>query len=275
MEEISTKIYNISCRTLYVGVAGFKLRAKRIEPQVDSFTNNRPTLVFLHEGLGCIELWRDFPEVLCASTGCPGLVYDRRGYGGSEKFTGKWPMDYLFKEASVFLPQLLKACDIDDVILIGHSDGGTIALITSATHGNVVRGVITEAAHIFVENITLAGIRKAVENFESRDLRKKLFRYHKENTDTIFRRWADRWLSPEFFKWNIKALLPEITCPLLVLQGEDDPYGTSAQVRGITSRVSGQVDAKLIPNCGHVPHFQARNTVLYDMTDFIMALIRK
>ena len=211
--------------------------------------------------------------MLCQATSCSGLVYDRQGYGGSEMFEDPWPPDYLQKESLIYLPALLKKCNIDHAILIGHSDGGTIALLTAAIHGNLVRAIITEAAHIFVEERTIAGIRKAVEAFETSPLREKLARYHKENTKTMFYRWANRWLSPEFLTWNIERYLPKITCPILVLQGEDDEYGTPDQVQGIIDRVSGPAHSKLIPDCGHVPHFQAKNVVLSEMTQFIGTIV--
>lgn len=263
---------NIFSRTFHVQTAGCQLRVKRIEPEHGTLLKHRPTLVFLHEGLGCIEIWRDFPETLCESIDCSGLVYDRRGYGGSEMFEGPWPVDYLEMESLIYLPDLLKECNIDNAILVGHSDGGTIALITAASHSNLISGIITEAAHIFVEQITIDGIRSAVKAFETTSLKEKFARYHKKNTETIFYRWADRWLSPEFQNWNIQDILPKITCPALILQGKDDEYGTAAQVMGIADRVSGPVDVKLIPNCGHAPHFQAKNTVLSEMTRFIEGL---
>jgi pimeloyl-ACP methyl ester carboxylesterase len=135
-----------------------------------------------------------------------------------------------------------------------------------------VRGIITEAAHIFVEEITIEGIHKAVEAFKTTALKEKLFRYHKENTETIFSRWADRWLSSEFHNWNIREDLPKIACPALLLQGEDDEYGSRAQIEGIVSQVSGPVRFKLIPDCGHIPHFQAKDTVLTEMMRFIKEL---
>ena len=172
-------------------------------------------------------------------------------------------------ESLVYLPALLNECNIDNAVLVGHSDGGTIALITAAAHGNLVKGIITEAAHIFVEQITIEGIHKAVEAFETTDLKEKLFRYHKENTETIFSRWANRWLSSEFRNWNIREYLPKITCAALLLQGEDDEYGTRAQIDGIAGELSGPVRAKMIPDCGHIPHFQAKDLVLAEMTRFI------
>ena len=259
----------VYARTFYVTAAGCQLRVRRIEPEPSSFLMDRPALVFLHEGLGCIEMWRDFPEALCKAVGCYGLIYDRKGYGRSEKFEGPWPVDYLQIESLLYLPALLKECSIDNAVLIGHSDGGTIALITAASHRNLVTGIITEAAHIFVEQPTIEGIQKTVQAFETSSIKEKLNRYHKENTETIFYRWAERWLSSEYRGWNIREELPKITCPVLVLQGEDDEYGTRAQVEGIAGQVSGPVRVNLIPDCGHTPHFQAKDTVLSEMTRFI------
>jgi len=271
MKDLEEKRTFVS-RTFFVQTSGISLRAKHIEIQPAGSTTKRPTLVFLHEGLGCIEIWRDFPETLCAFAGCAGLVYDRKGYGGSEKFNGPWSVDYLQQESLIYLPALLRECKIENAVLIGHSDGGTIALITAAAHPDLVRGIITEAAHIFVEPKTIDGIRKTVKAFEKTSLKEKFARYHKENTDTIFYRWADRWLSPEFQNWNIRDILPKITCPALILQGEEDEYGSPDQVSGIADQVSGPVYVKLIPGCGHIPHFQAKDLVLTEMARFIKGI---
>jgi pimeloyl-ACP methyl ester carboxylesterase len=259
-------------QSFHVQTADCRLRVKRIEPESASLVKDRPALVFLHDALGCIERWKDFPETLCESLGCSGLIYDRRGYGGSDMFEGPWSVDYLEIESLTYLPELLNECDIDNAVLIGHSDGGTIALITAASRYNRVKGIVTEAAHIFVESITIQGIRRTVEAFETTSLKEKLAKYHKEHTRTIFFRWADRWLSPEFSQWNIQKDLYRITCPVFVLQGEDDDYGTAAQVEGIAHQVSGPVHVKLIPDCGHIPHFQAKDTVLSEMARFIKGL---
>jgi len=272
MKKTAVNTQSLSARIFHVKVAGCRLRAKSIDLPAAARAKDKPVLVFLHEGLGCIELWRDFPETVCASTGCAGLVYDRKGYGGSDAYGGPWPQDYLTTESSTYLPGLLKACNINNAVLIGHSDGGTIALLAAAVHGQGICGIITEAAHIFVEDVTLAGIRRAVEAFETTSLQDKLARYHRENTQTVFSRWADRWLSAEFYDWNIEEYLPRITCPLLVLQGADDEYGTAGQVAGIAAQVSGPVQTRLIHACGHVPHFQARDAVLAEMTSFINTL---
>ena len=264
---------NIARRTFHVAVAGCRLRVQRIDPSGPE-PSLKPALVFLHEGLGCIELWRDFPHAVCAATGCTGFVYDRRGYGGSDPYGGPWPLDYLFKESWVYLPGFLKILDIEQAVLIGHSDGGTIGLLSAADNTNRVCGLITEAAHIFVETATLEGIRDAVDAYETGDLKIRLARYHGENTEEVFRRWADRWLSPDFFQWNIETYLSKITCPVMAIQGEDDTYGTTAQLQGIGEGVSGPVETKLLPGCGHVPHAQARKVVLSEMIRFIESLIR-
>jgi pimeloyl-ACP methyl ester carboxylesterase len=262
----------VHTRSIDVSAAGCRLRVKCIEPEATSHSMDPFTIVFLHEGLGCIETWRDFPEALCKSVGCHGVIYERKGYGQSERFKGPWPVNYLQIESLVYLPALLKELSIEHAVLVGHSDGGTIALLTAASHRNLVKGIITEAAHIFVEQITIEGIHKAVQAFETTSLKEKLARYHKENTKTLFYRWADRWLSSEYRSWNIRNELPKITCPVLLLQGEDDEYGTRAQVDGIAGRVTGPVQVRLIPDCGHIPHFQAKDAVLSEMTRFVNSL---
>ncbi len=254
----------------HVQAADARLRVRRIE--TDRMEKDRPVLVYLHEGLGNIELWRDFPDRLCQTTGLSGIVYERRGYGGSAPLP-VWPMEYLDAEANVYLPALLDACGIEAAILIGHSDGGTISLLAAAGGDQRIQGIVTEAAHIFVEETTLAGIREAVEAYENGDLKPKLARYHGERTETVFRRWADRWLSPEFRDWNITGCLPDITVPALVLQGVDDPYATTAQVTGIASGVSGTVRTELMPDCGHIPHMAAREKTLALMQRWINTII--
>jgi pimeloyl-ACP methyl ester carboxylesterase len=243
---------------------------RRIKPrQAD---RRAAPLVFLHEGLGCIELWRDFPERLCEAVGRVGVIYDRRGYGKSSHLDGKWPPDYQETEAMVYLPEVLDHCGISSAVLIGHSDGGSIALIAGATLPGRISGIITEAAHIFIEEITLAGIREAVAAFRETDLPVKLARYHGDHTGAVFFRWADTWLDPAFRGWNIEHFLHGIVCPLLVIQGAEDEYATEAQVTGIASQVSGPVETFMVPGCRHIPHLQAREVVLNHMARFIAAL---
>lgn len=252
--------------------AGRRLHAERLE--LAGKEAGGPTLVFLHEGLGSIGQWRDFPAQLCQACGLPGLVYERWGFGRSEPLAGPRRSDYLRYEALDSLPAVLAGCGIEEPpILIGHSDGGTIGLLYAAAHAPRVRALITEAAHVFVEAVTLAGIRQAKAAYETgypdSALRQRLVRYHGANTDSLFYGWCDTWLRPAFRDWNITAELAGITCPALIIQGREDEYGTPAQVAAIAAGVAGPVETLLVPDCGHVPHHQARAVVLAAMRQFI------
>ena len=221
-----------------------------------------PTLVFLHEGLGSIALWRDFPTRLCQRLGLPGLAYDRWGHGQSEPLDRPRDLRYLHDEAELFLPELLATMAVECPVLIGHSDGGTIALLYAARFPDRPPAIVTEAAHVFVEDITVAGIRAAGRAYAETDLATRLVRYHGERTDSLFRAWHDRWLSPDFRTWNIEAELATVTCPTLVLQGDADQYGTPAQVEAIARAVSGPAETALLPGVGHTPHQEAPGQVL-------------
>jgi len=234
----------------------------------------RPALVFLHDSLGCIALWRDFPERLAARTGCNVLVYDRQGYGASSPFSVGRQRDqsYLEREADV-LVQLLDQCGLQNVILFGHSDGGSIALIAAAKYPALFRGLISEGAHIFVEDISLEGIRTAVDAYEHTDLRQRLYKYHGDKTDAVFAAWTETWLRPDFRDWTIENLLPGIQCPVLVIQGEQDEYGSVAQVEGIVKNVSGPAQVLLVPGAAHTPHKETPAIVLDAAADFISGLL--
>lgn len=228
----------------------------------------RPYLVFLHEGLGCTAMWRDFPQRLCRRTGCPGLLYDRLGYGRSAPFAGPRTINYLHRAALVELPDVLNRL-IPDIgyFLIGHSDGGSIALIHGAERAPLLRGIITEAAHVFVEEETLAGIRVTTEAFAAGKLQ-GLSAYHGEKTEAVFRAWSDTWLSPAFRHWNIEYLLPSIACPVLAVQGAEDQYGTLAQVDAIAGKIPAAVKA-MVEDCGHVPHREQTANVSELMARFL------
>jgi pimeloyl-ACP methyl ester carboxylesterase len=252
--------------------AGHRLRARRLSHLRRKWRDGCPVLVFLHEGLGCITLWRDFPAGLVEATGLDGLVYDRWGHGKSDPLTVRRPYHYLHDEAFDSLPEVLQQCAVKEAILIGHSDGGTIALLYGARYRQGVRGIITEAAHVFVEEVTLVGIRETVKHYQSGDLKERLSRYHGANTDTLFRAWADTWLDPGFRDWNVESYLPQVSSPLLVIQGEGDEYATRAQVDAIVGQVSGPARPLLVPQCGHSPHRDARARVLQVMAAFIETL---
>lgn len=227
-----------------------------------------PVLVFLHEGLGSIDQWKGFPRRVAQATGLSALVYARQGHGASAPLTGPREVDYLHHEARAVLPAVLAQFRIERPVLIGHSDGASIALIHAAEPGAKVAGLILEAPHVFVEKITLAGIRAAVEAWRGTDLPERLGRYHCD-AESVFRRWHEVWLSPAFRDWNIEALLPRITAPVLVIQGEDDAYGSPDQVHAIVRQVSGPADFTLLPQCGHTPHREQTERVLEAMVAFI------
>jgi pimeloyl-ACP methyl ester carboxylesterase len=258
-------------RIFEVETDNHRLRIKSIAPAGGSPADG-PTLVLLHEGLGSIGQWRDFPEALVRATGLAALVYDRYGFGGSTPLRKARDGVHLQREDTSCLTAVLESCAVRAPILIGHSDGGTIALLYAARFPAKPRGVIVEAAHVFVEEATRTGIREARRAYESDGLRERLARYHGDKTDEMFGRWYDDWLSPEHQNWNVEASLTAIRCPVLVIQGEDDEYGTRDQVESICSRVSGRAESVVIAGCGHNPHLQARQRVLREMARFIAGL---
>lgn len=231
---------------------------------------NQPWLVLLHDSLGSIRLWRDLPAELARATGRPVLAYDRQGYGESAPFgPGARPTDYLEREART-IPRVLAACGVGRAVLLGHSDGGTLALLTAAQAPGLVAAVITIGAHVFVEDVTLAGIRATREQYARTNLPQRLARYHGPNTEAVFRAWTETWLRPNFRTWNIEACLPRVGCPVLVVQGELDEYGTPAQVEAIARQVSGPATVALLPGLGHTPHRQAPERLVPVLSGFIM-----
>ncbi|WDP93381.1 MAG: alpha/beta hydrolase [Desulfobacter sp.] len=247
--------------------SGQRIRYKLIEGRPGA-----PFLVFLHEGLGCIPMWREFPEKLCRRTGCPGLVYDRNGYGGSSPLKGARTIHYLHDYALNELPRVLDALIPDrPFVLVGHSDGGSIALIYGAEQNPLLMGIITEAAHVFVEEKTIAGIREADRAFEAGRL-KGLAKYHGEKTPGIFKAWSDTWRRDGFKYWNLEYLLPSITCPLLAIQGRDDQYGSPGQVDSIVENTSGPAQGIMAADCGHIPHLEQPETILKSMSRFIAGI---
>jgi pimeloyl-ACP methyl ester carboxylesterase len=229
-----------------------------------------PTLVFLHEGLGCSAMWRDFPLRVAQATGCGVLVYSRAGYGNSEAILLPRPVRYMHDEAHIILPQVLDAVGVRQAILIGHSDGGSIALIYAGSRPDgLVRGLIVEAPHIFVEERTLASIAQAAAGYTNGPLQRRLERYHGVNTDCAFWGWHNVWLDPAFRAWNIAAYLPNISVPVLVIQGENDAYGTLRQVEAIQSGCQGLVQSLILPHCGHSPHRDQPEHTLAAITAFV------
>lgn len=217
-----------------------------------------PLIIFLHEGLGSVAMWKDFPKQLCETANCRGLVYSRPGYGKSTPRNANehWQVDFMHRQAYEVLPALLEALTVDTEKqkpwIFGHSDGGSIALLFAANYSINTAGIIVLAPHIVVEDVSVSSIEKAKIAYQSTDLRSKLARFH-DDVDSAFWGWNDVWLSPAFRHWNLTQAIKTITCPLLAVQGLDDEYGTLEQVRGI-KRALPQTQLLELPNCAHSPH---------------------
>ena len=228
-------------------IAGRSLEYRWVGPD-----SARAPLVFLHEGLGSIELWREFPESLCAAARRRGLVYSRYGNGWSEALGDPRRPGYMHDEARVVLPELLKTLVDRTPILVGHSDGASIALIFAGA-GLAVGGLVLIAPHVFVEDCSLVAINATLEEFRSTDLATRMAKYHRD-PEATFRGWNDIWLHPSFRDWNIEEFLPAVESPVLLIQGENDEFGTTAQLDAIESRVGGQTRRLVIKEAGHSPH---------------------
>lgn len=251
----------------FTEVAGHRLEYYWTRPVAAGET----ALVFLHEGLGSASLWRDFPAAVTNATGYPALVYSRYGYGGSDVFGEPRGVDYMHHEALDVLPALRAKLAIGNTVLIGHSDGASIALIHAGAGRWPVRALALEAAHVFVEDESISGIEAARVAFETTDLPQKLARHHADSGKTFFG-WNDIWLDPAFRAWNIESYLASIDCPSLVMQGEDDEYGTNAQVAAIRDQVAGPVETHTLAACGHSPHRDQTDLTLDAIAGFIKNL---
>jgi pimeloyl-ACP methyl ester carboxylesterase len=232
---------------------------------------DRRPLVFLHEGLGSIDLWRGLPRDVAASTDHPStLVYARHGYGASGAAIMPRPTNYMHREAEVVLPEVLGSFGLERPILIGHSDGASIALLYAAS-GAAVAGLVCIAPHVFVEPESIAGIEAARDSFDQSDMAERMARYHADPVAT-FRGWNDVWLSDDFRTWNIESVLPSVVAPVLLVQGTDDQYGTTAQLDAIGRGISGPVERVVVEGAGHSPHLDARAVVVGAITTFVRGL---
>ncbi len=243
----------INSKSLQIG--GHRLSVKEI-------TGELPLIIFLHEALGSIGQWKDFPEALCGLLGNAGFVYERAGYGKSEGSVLPRPDDFLSNVAVEELHKVVQAISPDaPVILYGHSDGGSIALSYAIRYPDRVLALVSEAAHVFVEQQTVEGVIPVKEMYEA-GMRQKLEKYHDQKVDDVFFGWWDTWQRESFLKWDIRYQLKYISCPVLVIQGELDQYGTKEQVEEIQNRVPGPCESIIIPSIGHHPHREARSIVL-------------
>jgi pimeloyl-ACP methyl ester carboxylesterase len=231
-----------------------------------------PTMVFLHEGLGSVSQWRRFPAELCSRLGCGGLVYSRCGYGKSDAWTAPRTTRFMHHEALTVLPRLVDMFGIRRPIIVGHSDGASIALIYTGSGAGDPYALILEAPHVFVEDVTVKSIAELRDLYRTSDLRTRLARHHGTNVDAMFQYWTDVWLRPEFRAWNIERYLPDVTCPTLIIQGKQDEYGTDRQVNTLLAALGGRCESVMLERCGHSPHLDQRATVEDLMIRFVRGL---
>lgn len=256
--------------TITIGETQLEIQHLDAPPNAGAASSQRASLLFLHEGLGSIAMWRDWPARTCAATGRAGWMYSRRGYGRSSRIEdvrgdGRLPLDYLHREALQVLPALLQRLGLERPVLIGHSDGATIALLYAAHHD--VAACVVMAPHLMVEQETLAGLRRARQAYKSGGLRQRLARYH-DDVDSAFWQWNDAWLNPAFHAFDIRAECRSIKAPLLAIQGKDDEYATMAQLDEL-ARVVPQTQCLKLARCGHVPQRDQPRTVTQAIVDFL------
>ena len=234
-----------------------------------------PTLVLLHEGLGCVAMWRDFPALLHRRTGLPVFVYSRAGYGQSDPATLPRGIDYMHVEGREVLGAVLDAAGIEDAVLVGHSDGASIAIVHAGEHAGGsaprVRALVLLAPHVFCEDVSVESIRAAGDAYRGGGLRERLARHHGAQVDAAFFGWHDAWLRPEFRRWSIEAFLSGITAPVLLIQGDRDAYGTAAQLDAIERGVAGPVTRTWLEGCGHAPHRERPGEALDAIGTFLAA----
>jgi pimeloyl-ACP methyl ester carboxylesterase len=249
-------------------------RAQRVEfARVGVDDPAAPLMVFLHEGLGSLAMWKDFPQQQALALGWRGLVYSRPAYGRSTPKLpdARWRPDFMHRQAQEVLPQVLAALGEADrpVWLFGHSDGGSIALLHAAAFPARVAGLVVCAPHLFVEALTVASIEDARAAYASTDLRAKLAKYH-DDPDSAFRGWNDIWLDPDFLAWTIEDEVATVRCPVLAVQGHDDQYGTMAQIERIAERLpAGRVELLKLDACGHSPHRDQPKALIDRVVDFV------
>ena len=237
-----------------------------------------PVLVLLHEGLGCVEMWRDFPALLHRRTGLPVFAWSRAGYGGSDPAVLPRRIDYMHVEGRDAVGAVLDAAGIEEAVLVGHSDGASIALVHAGTHAQPsnsrIRALVLLAPHVFCEDVSIASIRAAGDAYRDGGLRERLARYHGNQVDAAFFGWHDAWLRPEFRQWSIEEFLPDITVPVLLIQGAQDAYGSAAQLDAIESGVAGPVTRSWLDGCGHAPHRERPEETFDAVEAFVRRLTR-
>lgn len=251
--------------TEYIEASGRRMHLRRL----DSGNDGAP-LVFLHEGLGSIELWRDFPDDVVAASGHPGILYSRHGNGWSPPLDGPRGPDYMHAEALEVLPSIVETLPGRPPVLVGHSDGASIALIYAGA-GHAVAGLVLIAPHVFVEEETIRSIASVRDQFEVSGMAAKMAKYHTE-PETTFRGWADVWLSPGFRDWNIEEYVKGIRSPMLLIQGDEDQYGTLSQLDAIDARLAEPAERLVVAGAGHSPHLSHQRAVADRVVEFLARL---
>jgi pimeloyl-ACP methyl ester carboxylesterase len=240
---------------------------------IDGRDPNRPAIVMLHEGLGSVAHWKDFPSRLADETGAGVFVYSRYGHGNSDALTGPRAVSYMHDEAQIVLPEILRKAGIERPILLGHSDGASIAILFAGMFPGVPTALILEAPHVFVEDISVSSIAQVRKQYKETNLPQRLARYH-ANVDSLFRGWNNIWLDPDFRSWNIESYLDLIRCPVLVLQGAQDEYGTIKQVDAIQRKIPS-TSVIMLEDCGHAPHRDRREATLSAIRRFLVNFVGK
>jgi len=246
-------------------IDGHWLEAARIEARDATI----PTIVMLHEGLGSVSHWKDFPLVLAEATGAGVFLYSRYGHGGSDALQEPRSVSYMHHEAQVVLPEILLKAGIERPLFLGHSDGASIAILYAGTFPESPAGLILEAPHVFVEDLTVSSIAQARSLYNETDLPQRLGRYH-SNVDSLFWGWNNIWLDPRFRDWNIESYLDSIRCPVLAIQGAQDEYGTTKQIEAIQRRLPSAA-AVILENCKHAPHRDGCDATLSAISQFLQA----
>lgn len=251
-----------------IDVQGRKIEVRMIPGEATGC----PPLVFLHEGLGCVSLWRDFPDHVARRVGAPAVVYSRFGYGKSSGLTNARTPQFMHEEALEVLPELLDILGVSAPILIGHSDGASIALIHAAARSRPTTAVVLMAPHVMVEPICVESIARVTETYERTELKVRLARHH-DHVDDAFFGWSRIWLDPRFRTWNLAKESQALDVPALLIQGEDDEYGTLAQLDAIAEVAVGPVQRLVLTKCGHAPHRDQEAVVLDAISGFVQRLV--
>lgn len=252
----------------YIQFAGYQLYTKEVLFSINN--TDKPTLVFLHDSWGCVDMWGDFPQKISALCGLNALLYDRRGYGHSSPFDiTQRTESYLHHEATELI-QLMDTLTIKDVVIYGHSDGATIALIAAANYPNRVKGLMVEGPHSFIEESGKAAVLATRERAKTSSLLRSLEKYHGEKTHELFRLWHETWLSDYFAHWTIVPVLHNINCPVIAFQGEFDEFGTVEQLKVIKAQIKTSVTVKEIPSASHTPRNEAENVTLELLKDWLL-----